>query len=402
MSDQLQVSCNDSRSPSEKVLRIGILAGEASGDILGAGLIKAIKLQYPNATFEGIAGPLMLVEGATSFFPQDRLAVMGFVEPLKRLPELLRIRKFLKKHFIANPPDVFVGIDSPDFNLNLELALKEAGVKTVHYVSPSVWAWRQGRIKKIARAVDTVLTLFPFEQKFLEANNIAAVCVGHTLADNIPLQPDVACARKSLNLILGDGEKLYAILPGSRGGEVERMLPVFLGAARLCLQLQPTLRFVIPAANEKRLQQIEAVLVDYSDLPVTVFLKQSHEVMQASDAVVMASGTTTLEAMLLKKPMVIAYKVAALSYFIFSRMVKVPFIGLPNLLAEKELAKEFIQDDATPESIAQEMMRLLDGSVRLELLAEYERLHLMLKRGADKRAADAVIGVAESHTAAPR
>ena len=393
MSAQLQGSL----SSNEKVLRIGIVVGEASGDILGAGLIKAIKQQYPNALFEGIAGPLMLAEGAHSFFPQDRLAVMGFVEPLKRLPEILRIRKFLKQHFIANPPDVFVGIDSPDFNLDLELALKESNIKTVHYVGPSVWAWRQWRIKKIARAVDSVLTLFPFEQTFYQERNIPAVCVGHTLADKIPLQPDTSKAREKLAITVAEGEKLFAILPGSRGGEVERMLPVFLAAARLCLKQQPQLRFIIPAANDKRLKQIESILTDFTDLPVTVFLKQSHDVMQACDAVVMASGTTTLEAMLLKKPMVIAYKVAAFSYFIFSRMVKVPFIGLPNLLAEKQLAKEFIQDDATPEDIAQEMMRLLDGNVRVELLAEYERLHLMLKRGADKRAADAVIRIAESH-----
>ena len=389
-----QAELKQSSASNEKVLRVGIVAGEASGDILGAGLIQAIKLQYPNAKFEGIAGPLMLAQGAHSFSPQDRLAVMGFVEPLKRLPELLRIRKFLKQHFIANPPDVFVGIDSPDFNLDLELALKQSGIKTVHYVSPSVWAWRQGRVKKIARAVDSVLTLFPFEQAFYLERNISSVCVGHTLADKIPMQPDAAKARQDLAIELAPDEKLFAVLPGSRGGEVERMLPVFLAAARLCLKQQPHLRFVIPAASDKRLKQIEEILADFPDLPVKVFLKRSHEVMQASDAVVMASGTTTLEAMLLKKPMVIAYKVAAFSYFIFSRMVKVPFIGLPNLLAEKQLAKEFIQNEATPENIAPEMLNLLRSEARAELLAEYERLHLLLRRGANKRAADAVIQIA--------
>ncbi|HEY7774003.1 MAG TPA: lipid-A-disaccharide synthase [Marinagarivorans sp.] len=390
----MPVSTAQGSDADKKALRFGIVAGEASGDILGAGLIEAIKAQHPNAQFEGIAGPLMLAQGAHSFFPQDRLAVMGFVEPLKRLPELLRIRKFLRNHFIANPPDVFIGIDSPDFNLDLELSLKQAGIKTVHYVSPSVWAWRQGRIKKIARAVDTVLTLFPFEQAFYCDHNIAAICVGHTLADSIPLQPDTAAARAKLGLELKEGEQLYAVLPGSRGGEVERMLPVFLEAARLCLHQQENLKFIIPAANEKRQQQIETLLADFDDLPVTLVFKQSHDVMLASDAVVMASGTTTLEAMLLKKPMVIAYKVAAFSYFIFSRMVKVPFIGLPNLLAEKELAKEFIQHEATPANIAQEMLHLLDGQVRAELLAEYARLHHLLKRDANKKAAQAVLAIA--------
>lgn len=379
--------------PDERSLRIGIVVGEASGDILGAGLIQAIKRHYPNAMIEGIAGPLMLEQGAISFFPQDRLAVMGFVEPLKRLPELLRIRKFLKQHFIANPPDVFIGIDSPDFNLDLELALKNAGIKTVHYVSPSVWAWRQGRVKKIAKAVDLVLTLFPFEQAFYLKRSIQAICVGHTLADQIPLQPNTEQARAELGLEIPITHQLLAILPGSRAGEVERMLPVFLESAQLCLKQNPQLCFVIPAASEARQQQIKDILQQYPSLPVRVFLKQSHAVMQASDAVVMASGTTTLEAMLLKKPMVIAYKVAALSYFIFARMVKVKFIGLPNLLAQKELAKEFIQQAATAVNIAPQILKILHKDEQAVLQQEYLKLHKMLKLNASEKAAQAVLNL---------
>lgn len=371
-------------------LRIGIVVGEASGDILGAGLIKAIKAYHPDAVFEGIAGPLMLAEGAQSFFPQDRLAVMGFVEPLKRLPELLRIRKFLKKHFTDNPPDLFIGIDSPDFNLDLELALKQAGVLTAHYVSPSVWAWRQWRVKKIKKAVDCMLTLFPFEVDFYQQHQIVAKCVGHTLADQIPLEPDVSKARQVLELT--HTGPIIALLPGSRGGEVERMLPVFLAAAALAAKKMPDLLFVIAAANEARLSQIEQAVAD-CDCNCQVIFKQSHEVMLASDLVVMASGTTTLEAMLLKKPMVIAYKVAAFSYFIFKRMVKVPFVGLPNLLARRELAREYIQDQATPENIATEIIRLLDHQGDEQLQTEYRKLHLLLKQNASDSAAQTLLGL---------
>ncbi len=383
-------------------LRIGIVAGEASGDILGAGLIQAIKQRHPDAIFEGIAGPKMLAEGCHSFFPQDRLAVMGLVEPLKRLPELLKIRKYLKQHFIQQPPDIFIGIDSPDFNIDLELALKKADIKTLHYVSPSLWAWRQGRIKKMAKAVDGVLALFPFEQDFYHRHNVPAICVGHTLADQIPISPQTDKARAELNITASDS-RYIALLPGSRSSEVERMLPVFLDAARLLAKEKnaPKMQFLIPAANEVRWEQIQA-LVDSLDLAqsdsgliIQTYLKQSHSVMEASDVVVMASGTTTLEAMLLKKPMVIAYKVAALSYFIFSRMVKVKFIGLPNLLANKPLAKELIQRDATPEAVAQEVKRLLlcvhDSDSAL--LREYHRLHLSLKKNANQKAADAVLNI---------
>lgn len=377
-------------------LRIGVVVGEASGDILGAGLIREIKRRYPQAVFEGIAGPQMLALGCHSFFPQDRLAVMGFVGPLKRLPELLRIRKFLREHFIANPPDVFIGIDSPEFNLGLELALKKRGIKTVHYVSPSVWAWRQGRVKTIARAVDAVLTLFPFEQDFYKQHNVNAICVGHTLADTIPIAPDCDTAREALGLQVAEPHRVIALLPGSRGGEVDKMLPVFLAAACLLFEENASVQFVIPAANEKRQSQIIKLIADYPDLPINVFFKQSQEVMQASNIVVMASGTTTLEAMLLKKPMVIAYKVAALSYFIYSRLVKVPFIGLPNLLAGKQLAKEFIQDAATPEAIAQEVKQLLSSQYSDELQADYKRLHLSLKKNADSKAADVILDLINS------
>ena len=370
-----------------------IVAGEASGDTLGADLIRALKRLFPNAQFEGIGGPKMIAEGFVSHHQMDRLSVMGFVEPFKRLPELLSIRRDIIRRYKQTKPAAFIGIDSPDFTLRIERALHEEGVKTVHYVSPSVWAWRQGRVKKIAKAVDLVLTLVPFEQAFYLKRSIQAICVGHTLADQIPLQPNTEQARAELGLEIPITHQLLAILPGSRAGEVERMLPVFLESAQLCLKQNPQLCFVIPAASEARQQQIKDILQQYPSLPVRVFLKQSHAVMQASDAVVMASGTTTLEAMLLKKPMVIAYKVAALSYFIFARMVKVKFIGLPNLLAQKELAKEFIQQAATAVNIAPQILKILHKDEQAVLQQEYLKLHKMLKLNASEKAAQAVLNL---------
>lgn len=375
-------------------MRIGIVVGEQSGDILGAGLIAALKQRYPDAIIEGIGGPRMIAEGCVSFFPQDRLAVMGLIEPLKRLPELLQIRKTLRQHFLANPPDVFIGIDSPDFNLPLAASLKRGGIKTVHYVSPSVWAWRQGRLKTISRAVDLVLTLFPFEADFYRAHAytfpVNAVCVGHTLADQLPLEAaDVAVSRQQLGL---QDRPTIALMPGSRAGEVARMAPVFLQAAKLCLSRLPELQFVLPAANAERRKQLDALLAD-SDLPVTVVDGQSHSCMQASDVVLMASGTTSLEAMLLKKPMVIAYKMAPLSFAIISRLLKVSYVGLPNLLAGRLLVPELLQDQATPEALASALLMQLDEAKRAPLIAEFKQLHAAIKLNASEKAASEVLAL---------
>lgn len=376
-------------------MRIAIVVGEQSGDILGAGLIAALKARCPDIVIEGIGGPRMIAAGCHSFFPQDRLAVMGLIEPLKRLPELLHIRKTLREHFIANPPDVFIGIDSPDFNLPLAASLKAHGIKTVHYVSPSVWAWRQGRLKTISRAVDVVLTLFPFEADFYQRHAkqfpVNAMCVGHTLADHLPLEP-VATAEPRAALGLAD-QPTIALMPGSRAGEVARMAPVFIAAAKLCLAKQPDLQFVLPAANPERRAQLQQLLRE-EQLPISVVDGQSHLCMQASDAVLMASGTTSLEAMLLKKPMVIAYKMAPLSYAIISRLMKVPFVGLPNLLAERLLVPELLQDAATPQALADALLRQLqDPTLRDELAAAFTELHQQIKLDASERAADAVMAL---------
>lgn len=376
-------------------LRIGIVAGEASGDILGAGLIRALREHCPALVVEGIGGPLMLAEGCQSFFPQDRLAVMGLIEPLKRLPELLRIRRFLREHFLANPPDVFIGIDSPDFNLSLEESLRQAGIRTAHYVSPSVWAWRQGRLKKIARAVDLVLTLFPFEERFYREHAtqfpaLKAVCVGHPLADTIPMKTDMAAARAQLSFTVCS--QAVALLPGSRSGEVARMGRLFLEVARWCIRKRHDLCFVLPAANAAREKQLRDLLVDFPDVPVRLVSGQSQLCMAASDAVLMASGTTTLEAMLLKKPMVVAYRMAPLSFAIISRLLKVPYVALPNLLANEALVPELLQDEATVESLGNALLAILNDPRRAQFLeTRFTELHHDLRRQASARAADALL-----------
>ena len=384
---------------SKKTFRVGIVAGEASGDILGAGLIRALREHYPALQVEGIGGPLMEAEGCRSFFPQDRLAVMGLIEPLKRLPELLKIRRYLREYFLANPPDVFVGIDSPDFNLSLEESLRTTGIKTVHYVSPSVWAWRQGRIKKIARAADVVLTLFPFEEKFYQEREdiyptLRAICVGHPLADSIPMHSDSAAARTALATPLAS--TVVALLPGSRAGEVERMGRLFFDVARWCVAQKKDLSFVVPAANADRKAQLKAILADYPDLPVHLIDGQSQLCMAASDAVLMASGTTALEAMLLKKPMVVAYKMARLSYAIISRLLKVPYVSLPNLLANKKLVPEFLQKAATVENLGNALLTWLNNSEQVsELQQQFTVIHRDIQRDASHCAAQAIVDLQE-------
>lgn len=380
------------------VLRVGIVAGEASGDILGAGLIRALRQHCGPVVVEGIGGPLMIAEGCQSFFPQDRLAVMGLLEPLMRLPELLRIRRFLREHFIANPPDVFIGIDSPDFNLSLEQSLHDAGIKTVHYVSPSVWAWRQGRLKKIAAAVDLVLTLFPFEEKFYRDHaarypSVKAICVGHPLADSIPMETDTEMARKALSFTVCS--QAVALLPGSRSGEVARMGRLFLDVARWCIHKRGNLCFVMPAANAAREKQLRDMLVDYPDVPVRLVKGNSQQCMAASDVVLMASGTTTLEAMLLKKPMVVAYRMSALSFAIISRLLRVPYVALPNLLANEKLVPELLQDEATVENLGREVLAWLDDPAKSGLLASrFAELHRDIRRDASQSAARAVLALA--------
>jgi len=370
-------------------IHIGIVVGEASGDILGAALISELRKLYPNAEFSGIGGPRMLELGFHSFFPQDRLAVMGLIEPLKRLPELLRIRKFLREHFIANPPAVFIGIDSPDFTISLERSLKEKNIKTVHYVSPSVWAWRQKRVFKIAKSVDLMLTLLPFEAEFYEKHNVPVEFVGHHLADEIPEHVDKFQARRELGI--PEHARVVALLPGSRASEVERMGSLFMHTAVFCLEQDPDLLFYIPAANSDRYRQLHLQLNDYVDFSLQLFNGNSHKVMAAADVVLLASGTVTLEALLLKKPMVVAYKMAPLSFRILSWLVKTPYVSLPNLLAGKLLVPEFLQDEATPEKLSAAVLNYFENPEETQQLVNtFAEMHTNLKRGASARAAAAI------------
>ncbi|MBS7663453.1 lipid-A-disaccharide synthase [Pseudomonas lalucatii] len=370
-------------------LRVALVAGEASGDILGSGLMRALKARHPQIEFIGVGGPLMQGEGLKSYFPMERLAVMGLVEVLGRLPELLARRRRLLRDLVDARPDVFIGIDAPDFNLDLELKLRRAGIKTVHYVSPSVWAWRQKRVLKIRQACDLMLCLFPFEAQFYDAQQVPVRFVGHSLADTIPLEADREAAREALDLPLDC--PVVALLPGSRGGEVARLGGLFLDAASRLRALRPGIRFVLPSASPERRAQLEQLLVD-RDLPLTLVDGRSHEVLAACDAVLIASGTATLEALLYKRPMVVAYRVAPLTYRILKRLVKSPYISLPNLLAERLLVPELIQDAATPESLAQHLAPLLeDGEVQTE---GFDLIHRALRRDASAQAAEAVLELA--------
>lgn len=373
---------------------IGILAGETSGDLLGAALVSALRKRYPHAEFVGIGGAQMQAEGVRSLFPQDRLAVMGLVEPLKRLPELLAMRRSLCRHFLADPPAVFIGIDSPDFNLGLEGRLRRAGIPTVHYVSPSVWAWRQGRIKTIARNVDLMLTLLPFEADFYRRHDVPVAFVGHHLADHLPLTVDQLGARRALDL--SPGGRWVALLPGSRAGEVEKMGELFLRTAERCLAEQPDLEFVIPAASAERYRQLHEMLNRHAHLPVRLVQGQSRRVIAAADAVLVASGTATLETMLLKKPMVVAYRMAWLSYALLSRLVKAPYVSLPNLLAGEELVPELLQDRATPEALSRALLGFLQNPAAAERVrSAFHQQHVALRRNASVRAAEAVAALIE-------
>jgi len=377
------------------VIRVALVAGEASGDILGSGLMHAIKAQHPDVEFIGVGGPLMEAQGLASYFPMERLSVMGLVEVLGRLPELLARRKRLLRSLIEAKPDVFIGIDAPDFNLDLELKLRRAGIRTVHYVSPSVWAWRQKRVLKIRDACDLMLTLFPFEAQFYDAHQVPVRFVGHPLADTIELQADRWAARDALGL--PQDAPLVALMPGSRGGEVGRLGALFLDAAERLRARRPGVHFVLPCASPQRRAQIEQLLVG-RDLPLALLDGQSHKALAACDAVLIASGTATLEALLYKRPMVVAYKVAPLTYRILKRLVKSPYISLPNLLAARLLVPELIQDAATAEALADAVTPLLvDGAIQTE---GFDVIHRALRRDASSQAAEAVLQlIGDTHAA---
>lgn len=369
-------------------LRVALVAGEASGDILGSGLMQSLKARHPQIEFMGVGGPRMEAEGLRSYFPMERLSVMGLFEVLGRLFELLLRRRRLRRTLIAARPDVFIGIDAPDFNLGLELQLRRAGIPTVHYVSPSVWAWRQKRVFKIREACDLMLTLFPFEARFYQEHGVPVRFVGHPLANSIPLQVDRVSARKAIGLPLD--VPVLALMPGSRGGEVSRLGPLFLDAAQRLRSQRPALRFVLPCASLPRREQIEQMLVGH-DLPLELLDGRSHEALAACDAVLIASGTATLEALLHKRPMVVAYRVANLTYRVLHRFMKTRFFSLPNLLANRPLVPELIQDAAIPEALAREVSAVLDdGQLQTEGFAAIQQ---SLRLDASTQAAEAVLAL---------
>ncbi|WP_262500806.1 lipid-A-disaccharide synthase [Pseudohalioglobus sediminis] len=371
-------------------LRVGVLAGEASGDILGSRVLAALAAHCDKLVVEGIGGPLMEAQGLSSMFPMERLSVMGFVEPLKRLPELLRIRRQVFEHFRDNPPDIFLGIDSPDFNLRLERKLRHCGIPTAHLVSPSVWAWRRGRIEKIRQSVDLMLCLFPFETAIYRENHIPVRFVGHPLADELPRAVDRLEARRALGL--SEAGEVLALLPGSRSGEVRMLAPLFLQAARRLRSAQPELSLVMPAANAARETELRQLLEEYPDLPVNLVSGRSREVMAAATAVLLASGTATLEAALLKRPMVVAYRMGALSWWLITRLVHTEYAALPNVLAGRALVPELLQDAASPQGLADAVAPLLGGgSDAAEQLQAFDAMHRELARDYASICAEALL-----------
>ncbi|MGI6409510.1 MAG: lipid-A-disaccharide synthase [Thiopseudomonas sp.] len=376
----------------DRKIKVALVAGEASGDILGGALMRELRGQHPDIEFIGVGGPQMQEQGLQSFFPMERLAVMGLVEVLGRLPELLKRRKQLLEYMLHEQPDVFIGIDAPDFNLDLELKLREQGIKTVHYVSPSVWAWRQKRVLKIKQACDLMLCLLPFEASFYEEHQVPVRFVGHPLADSIALEHDQGRGRRQLGLDLE--APLVALMPGSRGSEVARLGGLFLQTARLLHQHNSELRFVMPAANALRREQLENMLKSFPEVPVTLLEGQSQLALQACDAVLIASGTATLEAMLFKRPMVVAYRLAGLTYRILKLMVKSRYFALPNLLAGEALVPELIQQAATADNLACAVeQQLRDGSRQAGRFLE---LHQQLRLNASSEAAKAVLQLLET------
>lgn len=384
------------------MLRIGIVVGEASGDLLAASLIAALQGQYPDAVFEGIAGPQMQALGAKSLYSMERLSVMGLFEVLGRYLELQRMRQNLIRHFIANPPDVFIGVDAPDFNLVIEAQLKAHGIKTVHYVSPSVWAWRQYRMRKIKRSVDLMLTLFPFEAKFYQQWDIPVQFVGHPLADTIPMQEDRDDAREILANIhkVDSNEEVLVMLPGSRISEVSRLAAIFIRTAENCLRRRPGLQILVPFVNKKTRILFEAIWrKNAPDLALVLIDGHSREVMAVADVVLLASGTAALEAMLLKKPMVVAYRLSALSYPLVRMLIKVDSVSLPNLLAGEIIVPELIQSQASPEYLTEAVLDYFIQPQRLEKLrSHYQVIHASLKQNASRSAARAILGLITANT----
>jgi lipid-A-disaccharide synthase len=375
-----------------KKLRIAIVAGEASGDLLASGLVRELRLRFPEAEFAGVGGEHLRAAGVETWHDCSELAVMGLAEVLRHLPRLLRLRRSLRERLLQWRPDVFIGVDAPDFNLGLERKLKQAGIRTVHYVSPSVWAWREGRAAKIGRSADRVLCLFPMEPPIYARHGVDARFVGHPLADAFPLEPDRAGARERLGL--PDGAPVLAVLPGSRLGEIERLFPEFIEAARRVTVQVPGLAVVVPAANPDCRAAIERGLLAQPLANVMVTDGKAHDAMVAADVVLLASGTAALEGLLAKRPMVVGYRISALTYRIVMLlgMMRVNRYSLPNVLANEPIVPELMQQDCTPENLAEAVMHWFrQPEARAALLPRYLAIHQRLRCNASSAAADAVV-----------
>ena len=376
-----------------RAVRIAMVAGEPSGDLLASHLIAALKERLPDAVFFGIGGPRMESQGFDAWWPMEKLSVMGYVDALKNYREISGIRRQLKKRLLDIKPDIFIGVDAPDFNLGLETSLKSAGVKTIHYVSPSIWAWRGGRIKKIARAVNRVLALFPMEPPLYAKEHIPVTYVGHPLADIIPLQTSKQAVREKL--ALPRDYPIFGMLPGSRQGELAMMADTFVQTAKLiCERFLPNAIFVVPLATRETRLQFEAAIYrqQAGEVPFRLLFGHAQDALGAADVSLVASGTATLEAALIKRPMVITYKIAKFSYWLMKRMAYLPYVGLPNVLAGRFVVPEILQDEATPESLAEALVKLYEDKENAAAVEDaFTDIHLQLRQNTAEKAANAVI-----------
>ena len=381
------------------MLRVGIVTGEPSGDMLGAGLISELNKRVKDLSIEGIGGEKLAKKNMNILFPMEKLSLMGFTEVLGRYFELKRIREKLIKHFLENPPDIFIGIDAPDFNLFLEQKLRKAGIRTVHYVSPSVWAWRESRIKEIKESVDLILNLFPFETAIYNEFNVPNKYVGHPLADKLSKEPDINFSRNKLNL--PHNKKVIALLPGSRLSEIKRIGIILLKTALIAKSSHNNLFFVSSLANEKSLKIFEELRKKYSpNLNVKIYLDEAHRVIESADVIILASGTASLEAMLLKKPMIVTYKLSWPTYFIVKLLAKIPYVALPNILAGENIVPECLQSKCRPDFLASELDKLINSEKNIKkITSHFTKMSNELRKKANYQAANAILKLVKNDAA---